>query len=210
MLQYLRRPVIAGDQYIGERFVVAQLHVEARPQLLDQIGLEQQRLGLGGGRDDLHRCGGRDHAGDAHHLAGRPRIGGEPLADILGLADIEHVMGRVQHAVDAGRGGRMAHRMLDRGAADRERAFRHRLTAGVDDLRQPGLVILLGAGGSRIDVRRIRVLRRQIGGGTGLRFQRLGPFCGWLLIHGAEFKRQNRSSPAGNPLLRPRLGIPRP
>ena len=43
----------------------------------------------------------------------------------------------------------MAHRARDRGAADRERAFRHRFAAGVDDLRQPGLVILLGADGSR-------------------------------------------------------------
>ena len=42
----------------------------------------------------------------------------------------------------------MAHRDFDRGAADRERAFRHRLTAGVDDLRQPGLVILLGVDGT--------------------------------------------------------------
>src|SRR4029079_9442231 len=38
MLEDLRRPMVAGDQNIGKRFVVAQLHVEARPQLLDQIG----------------------------------------------------------------------------------------------------------------------------------------------------------------------------
>ena len=55
MLQDLRRPVVAGYQDIGERLVVAQLHVEARPQLLDQIGFQQQRLGLGRGRDDLDR-----------------------------------------------------------------------------------------------------------------------------------------------------------
>jgi hypothetical protein len=41
--------MVAGDQDIGKRLVVAQLHVEARPQLLDQIGLEQQRLGFGRG-----------------------------------------------------------------------------------------------------------------------------------------------------------------
>ena len=59
MLQDLRRPVIAGDQDVGKRLVVAQQHVEARPQLLDQIGFEQQRLGLGGGRDDLDRSPSR-------------------------------------------------------------------------------------------------------------------------------------------------------
>src|ERR1700687_1408112 len=45
MFEYLRRPMIARDQNIGKRLVVAQLHVEARTQLLDQVGLEQQRLG---------------------------------------------------------------------------------------------------------------------------------------------------------------------
>src|SRR5882724_8811730 len=38
MLEDLRRPMIAGDQNIGKRLVVAELHVEARPELLDQVG----------------------------------------------------------------------------------------------------------------------------------------------------------------------------
>jgi hypothetical protein len=33
----------------------------------------------------------RDHARDAHDVAGWARIGGEALAHALGLADIEHV-----------------------------------------------------------------------------------------------------------------------
>ena len=128
MLEDLRRPVVAGDQDIGKRFVVAQLHVEARPQLLDQIGFEQQRLGLGRGRDDLDRHGCGDHAQDARRQrrvdAG---VGRKPLADVLRLADVEHVAGGVEHAVDAGRGRRQPHRVFDRGMADRERAFGHRL-----------------------------------------------------------------------------------
>jgi hypothetical protein len=67
MLEDLRRPMIAGNQDIGERFVVAQLNIEARTKLFDEIGFEQQRFGLGRGRDDLdiHRRG--DHARDARH-----------------------------------------------------------------------------------------------------------------------------------------------
>ena len=81
MFQDLRRPVVAGDQDIGKRFVVAQLHVEARPQLLDQIGFQQQRLGFGRGGHDLDGRGGRDHAQDARRLRRRdPGIGGQPLA----------------------------------------------------------------------------------------------------------------------------------
>ena len=117
------------DQDIGKRLVVAQLHVEARPQLLDQIGLEQQRLGLGRGRDDLDRNGRRDHAQDARRQwrvdAG---IGGKPLADVLRLADVEHVVAGVEHAIDAGRGRRQAHGVFDRGMADRQRAFGHGLS----------------------------------------------------------------------------------
>ena len=153
MLEDLRRPMIAGDQDIGKRFVVAQLHVEARPQLLDQIGFEQQRLGLGRGRDDLDRHGGRDHPQDARRLHRvDPRIGRQPLADVLGLADIEHVVGRIEHAIDAGRGRGEPHRVFDRGMADRQRAFRNRLVGLLGKLRQPRLVVLLGAGRGGVDI----------------------------------------------------------
>jgi hypothetical protein len=47
--------VVTGDQDIGERLVVAQKHIEARPQPLDQVGFEQQRFGLGCRRDELER-----------------------------------------------------------------------------------------------------------------------------------------------------------
>ena len=128
MLEDLRRPMVAGDQDIGKRLVVAQLHVEARPQLLDQIGFQQQRFGLGRGGDDLDRHGRGDHAQDARRQrrvdAG---VGGQPLADVFRLADIEHVAGGIEHAVDAGRGRRQPHRVFDRGMADRQRAFGDRL-----------------------------------------------------------------------------------
>ena len=171
MLEDLRRPMVAGDQDIGKRFVVAQLHVEARPQLLDQIGFEQQRLGLGRGRDDLDRNGSCNHAQDARRQRRvDARIGGKPLADVLRLADIEHVIAGVEHAVDAGRGRRQPHRIFDRGMADRERAFGQDLCGVVRGFlprfRQAGLIFFLEPGRRRIDTGgakvRCKVVWRQI------------------------------------------------
>jgi hypothetical protein len=199
----LRRPMVAGDQNIGKRLVVAQLHIEARPQLLDQIGLEQQRLGLGRGRDDLDRHGGRDHAQDAGRLRRvDARIGGKPLADIFRLADVQHVAGRVQHAVDAGRGGRKPHRLFDRGMADRERAFRHALTGLLGNLRQPRLVVLVGGGHRGVEIGSRQVLRRQLRiprsrFGTAPRLSRGRCFrvVGRIVIHGLKLKRRKLASP---------------
>ena len=203
MLEDLRRPVVAGDQNIGKRLVVAQLHVEARPQLLDQIGFEQQRFGFGRGRDDLDRHGGRDHAQDAGRLRRvDARIGGQPLADVFRLADIEHVVGRVQHAVDAGRGRGEPHRVFDRGVADRERAFRHGLIGLLGSLRQPRLVVLVGGGHRGVEIGGGGVLRRQVGVpgrfGTAPRLPRDRCFrvVGRIVIHGLNLSVGCRASPA--------------
>ena len=121
MLEDLRRPVVRGDDDVGKRLVVAQQHVEARPQPLDQVGFEQQRFGLGRGGDELHRRGRRDHPLDAGVVPGRPRVGRDPLLDVLRLADVEHLAGRIEHAIDAGRRRRELGMTQQRGAAARER-----------------------------------------------------------------------------------------
>ena len=146
MLQDLRRPMVRGDQDIGERLVVAQEHVEARAQALDQVGLEQQRLGLGRGRDEFHRHRAGDHARDAGVVGHRPRVGRHPLLDALGLADIEHLALVADHAIDAGAGGRVLDRARDRGAAGGERAGRR---FGQFQFGQRGFVVLLVLGGPR-------------------------------------------------------------
>ena len=122
MLEDLRRPVIGRDQDIGERLVVAQQHVEARAQALDQVGFEQQRLGLGLGGDEFQRHRAGDHARDARVVGRRPRVVGDALLDVLGLADIEHLAFGVDHAVDAGPGWRVLDGARNRGAAGGERA----------------------------------------------------------------------------------------
>ncbi len=102
MLADLRGAVIARDQNIGERLVVAHQHVEARLQLLDQIGFEQQRVGLGRNRDEHHRRGCGDHARNTVHMAGEARVARDPLPDVLRLADVEHLAVLGDHAIDAG------------------------------------------------------------------------------------------------------------
>ena len=208
MLEDLRRPVVAGDQDIGKRFVVAQLHVEARPQLLDQIGFQQQRFGLGRGRDDLDRHGCGDHAQDARRQrrvdAG---VGRKALADVLRLADIEHVAGGIEHAVDAGRGRRQPHRVFDRGMADRERALGHRLGGLLRHFRQPRLVVFLcgrrrgvEVGGRQVRrgqalrgrVLRGQVLGRQIRSGTPPRLAWGFRMVGRIVIHGPKLSARRR------------------
>ena len=102
MLHELRRLVI-GDEDIGKRLVVTQQHVEARPQALDEVRLQQQRLGFGPRRDEFHRRGLLDHADDPVRLQSDAGIAGDALLEIARLADIEHVACRIEHAVDAGR-----------------------------------------------------------------------------------------------------------
>ena len=75
VLEDLRRPVIRGDDDVGKRLVVAQQHVEPRPQTLDQVGFEQQRFRLGRSGDELHGGGRRDHPFDAGVVPGRAGIG---------------------------------------------------------------------------------------------------------------------------------------
>ena len=91
MLHDLRRRVIAGNEDVGERFVVAHQHVEARSEALDQIGFEEQRLGLGADGDELHRHGGCDHPGDAVGVALQARVVRHARLQRPGLADVNHV-----------------------------------------------------------------------------------------------------------------------
>ena len=151
VLQDLRRPVIAGQKDVRERFVVAQLHVEARAELLDQVGFEQQRFGLGRGRHDLDIDGRRDHALDPRRLAGRAGIGRQALAHALGLADVEHVALGTEHAIDAGAVRRVLDGAQDHGTARGERSLADRFVV-FGCVRQPRLVLFLGRRRRRIDI----------------------------------------------------------
>ena len=109
----LRRGGVAGDQDVGERLVVAQQHVVARHQLLDQVDLEQQRLQLGMGDDHFEARGLGHHAAQTLGQLADLGIGGDPLLQVARLADIECVARFVQHAIDTGAGRQIAQRLDD-------------------------------------------------------------------------------------------------
>jgi hypothetical protein len=98
------RPVLVGQQYVGVALVVAQQHVVARRQRLDQLVFQQQRFGLGAGDGDVHPRHLRQHRQRARRLGRVAEIAAYTLAQRAGLADVQQaVVGRV-HAVDARRG----------------------------------------------------------------------------------------------------------
>ena len=98
----LRPGVVAAEQDIGEGLVVAEQDVVVRLEPLDHVALEQQRLDLALGGDDLDRGGAGDHALQAHRQRADVDVGLDPLAQALGLADVERLLVPVAHAVDAG------------------------------------------------------------------------------------------------------------
>ena len=113
MLHDRRRFVILGDQDVGKRFVVAEIDVEARPEALDQVRFEKQRLRLGPRAHESHGRGGADHAGDAAALPGDAGVADDPLLQAPRLADIEHVAVAIDHPVDAGCVRQRLHRRDD-------------------------------------------------------------------------------------------------
>ncbi len=111
MLGQPRRLVIPGDEDVGKRLVVAQQHVVARLELLDQVGFQQQRLGLGGGDGGLHARHLHQHQGDAVGVPLPARVGAHPRLQIARLAHVEQLAGGVMHAVNA----RLARQRLHEG-----------------------------------------------------------------------------------------------
>ncbi len=91
MLRDLRERVVLGQHQPRVALVVAQDDVEARLQALDQVGLEQQRLGLGMGGDDLHRRRLGDHPPQPLRQARGLGVGRDPLLQRPRLADVERL-----------------------------------------------------------------------------------------------------------------------
>ncbi len=113
VLADLREAVAVTQIDVGERLVVPEHDVEHRLEALDEVGLEQERLDLAGAGDELHLAGQRDHPRDALGVALSLGVGGDPLLEVLGLADVEDVALGVEHAVDAGRVRQMPHLRRD-------------------------------------------------------------------------------------------------
>jgi hypothetical protein len=109
--------MLPADDDLGKALVVAQQHVEPRLQLLDQVDLEQQGVGLGADDDELHGPRQVDHVGDALGVEAPLRILKHPLLQRARLAHIEHLAVLADHAIDAGLVGQPFDLVLDEGGA---------------------------------------------------------------------------------------------
>ena len=123
VLGELRPFGVAADDDVGERLVVAQQHVEARPEALDQVVLEQQGLGLAVGDHELHAAGVRHHPHEPVLEPGRLGVGGHAAAQRARLADIEHLAVGGDHAIDPRLARQGAHELADHAHAVGKRAF---------------------------------------------------------------------------------------
>ena len=100
--------VLAGEHDVGEGLVVAQQHVVARLEPLDQVGFQQQGFDLAVGNDDLQRLGLRHHPAQAVGQSLELGVVGDPPSQVAGLADVDRVAPAVEHAVDPGGGAQGA------------------------------------------------------------------------------------------------------
>ena len=81
MLGDLRKGVVFRDDQPGIGFVIPEHDVEARPEALDEIGFQQQCLGLGPCGDHFERPGFKNHAPEPFRQAGDLGIGSDPLTE---------------------------------------------------------------------------------------------------------------------------------
>ena len=96
---------IARQHDVGVGFVVAEQHVVARHQRLDEIVFQQQRLRLGACHSGFDARDLGNHQARARAGQILLEIGGNALLQVACLADINDLAGGIDHAVDAGQVG---------------------------------------------------------------------------------------------------------
>ncbi len=99
----------AGDLQVGVALVVAEQDVELGVQRLDQVVLEQQRLGLGAHHGRFQPRDARHHMADARAAVVLVEVAGHALLQVARLADVQHLVARVEVAVHAGQAGQRRH-----------------------------------------------------------------------------------------------------
>ncbi len=94
--------MVRAEQDERKAFVVAQQHIIGWPIAFDELRLQQQRLCLAAGGDNLHRPGRGDHPLQPLGQAADLGIVGNPVFQRQRLADIQNIAARIQHAVNPG------------------------------------------------------------------------------------------------------------
>jgi hypothetical protein len=102
-----REVVRQRDLDVRVALVVLEPDVEPRPEPLDEVRFEQERLGHGIGEGVFDVGDAVDYLADSMHVAERPRrrlllpVRADAAAQALRLADVQHVAALVLEQVDA-------------------------------------------------------------------------------------------------------------
>ncbi len=97
-----RELVRGGEPDVREALVVLEHDVVARLVRLDEVVLEQQRLGLRARHGHFHGSDLRDQHLDLRIQVARVEIAADAIAQVRGLADVEQFAVGREHAIDAG------------------------------------------------------------------------------------------------------------
>jgi hypothetical protein len=101
--------------------VVAEQDVEARDQRLDQVVLEQQRFGLAAHHRGLQPRDAGHHHADARAFVVLVEVARDALLQVARLANVQHLVGRVEEPVHTGQrrqGGHFGQQRLARALFD--------------------------------------------------------------------------------------------
>src|SRR5512135_3063622 len=104
------RHAMTRDHEVRVGLVVAKQNVVARRMALDEIVLEQQRLGLGARYGRLDRGDLRKHHLDARTRDLLVEIRSDAFAQVARLAHIERLAARSEHAIDPGQVWKTGHK----------------------------------------------------------------------------------------------------
>jgi hypothetical protein len=113
----------ACDLEVGVAFVVPKQDVVFGLERLDQVVFQQQRFRLGAHHRRFEPRDLADHVADARAAVVFLEITRHPLFQVDGLADIQHLLLRVEVAVDARQSGQGRHLLQNLGRV-------HRLAVG--------------------------------------------------------------------------------
>ncbi len=112
------RERVRDQPQVRVALVVAEQDVELRVQRLDQVVLEQQRLGLGAHHRGLQPRDAADHVADARAAVILLEVARDAALEVARLAHIQHGAGDVEVAIDAGHRGQrgdLGQQLLARG-----------------------------------------------------------------------------------------------
>ena len=103
-----------SDAHIGIFFIILQQHIKVGLVMLDQVGFQRQRFVFAVGNDEFQVADLAHHQANAGAMAGGiVEITAHPLAQHLGLADIQNAVVAIAHQVATGFGRKLLEPRLE-------------------------------------------------------------------------------------------------